>query len=61
MILMQFKGGDRIYLFTILDKNVKNIHVVWLILEYIPTALFTQDTSPSPPKNNNIEVWPEHK
>ena len=50
MILMQFKGGDRIYLFTILDKNVKNIHVVWLILEYIPTALFTQDTSPSPTK-----------
>ena len=24
------------------------------------TARFTQDTPPSPPKKNNVEVWPTH-
>ena len=23
-------------------------------------AQFTQDTPPSPPQKNNVEVWPEH-
>ena len=37
------------------------MHVIWLILEYFPLQpRFTQDTSPSTPKNNNAEVWPEH-
>ena len=46
---------------TILDKNVnKNARYMFnfRILPY--KAQFTQDTPPSPPQKNNVEVWPEH-
>ena len=45
---------------TILDKNVKKNARYMLNFRILPSkARFTQDTPPSPPKNN-VEVWPEH-
>ena len=45
---------------TILDKNVKKNARCMFNFRILPSkARFTQDTPPSPPKNN-VEVWPEH-
>ena len=45
---------------TILDKNVKKNARYMFNFRILPSkARFTQDTPPSPPKNN-VEVWLEH-
>ena len=45
---------------TILDKNVKKNARYMFNFRILPyKARFTQDTPPSPQKNN-AEVWPEH-
>ena len=45
---------------TILDKNVKKNERYMFNFRILPSkARFTQDTPPSPQKNN-VEVWPEH-
>ena len=45
---------------TILDKNVKKNARYMFNFRILPSkARFTQDTPPSPQKNN-VEVWPEH-
>ena len=45
---------------TILDKNVKKNARFMFNFRILPSkARFTQDTPPSPPKNN-VEVWSEH-
>ena len=45
---------------TILDKNVKKNARYMFNFRILPSkARFTQNTPPSPQKNN-VEVWPEH-
>ena len=36
------------------------MHVVCLIVEYFPLKPSSLKILPTPPKKNNVEVWPEH-
>ena len=52
---------DGVCLSTVFDKNVKKMHVVWIILEYFPLQPGSlKILPPPPPKKNNVEVWPTH-